>query len=84
MAKKVKVRILIPVCGLAEPRYEQPDFSYSLGQIVMIDSKLSELWVRTGKAEKVDKSESVTEAAVLVGEETAMQQRAYGRRRAAE
>ena len=76
MKKKVKVRMIIPICGTAEPRYDQPDFSYSAGQIVKLDSRLAEIWINTGKAQKVDKSE----AAVLVGEETAMQQRARGRR----
>ncbi len=80
MKKKVKVRIIIPICGTADPRYDQPDFAYSAGQIVKLDSRLAESWIKTGKAQKVDKSEPITEAAVLVQEETAMQQRARGRR----
>lgn len=46
----MRVQMLIPIAGNAEPAYSQPEFSYVAGQIVDIDVELAGYWIASGLA----------------------------------
>lgn len=49
----MQIEILVSISGNADPRYGQPDFNYSPGQIVTVADALAEEWIASGIAETV-------------------------------
>lgn len=53
MKKPVKLKMLVAIAGLAEPRYDLPEFSYVPEQVVEVHPDLATAWVVAGHAEAV-------------------------------
>jgi hypothetical protein len=53
LMKKVEVKMLTSIAGLANPMYDLPDHCYAFGDIVEVHPNLAEAWIQSGIAEAV-------------------------------
>ena len=58
--KKIKVKMLTSIAGLANPDYDLPEHGYTVGDIVELHPQLAEAWIQSGTAEAVKEKPAVS------------------------